>query len=89
MLHNLRIAIDEEFGTQIACAKAADIHPVRLNRICCGWVEATRVERDRLAKLLGVDSAWLFSTATRVPRSASASAALHNTTAERTPTAVA
>lgn len=67
MLHNLRIAIEEKFGTQLACAKAAEIHPIRLNRICRGWVEPTQVEQDRLAAIIGVDSAWLFSKISRIP----------------------
>lgn len=67
MLHNLRIAISERFGTQLACAKAAGIHPVRLNRICLGWVEPTVIERERLAEAIATDAAWLFSTAWRIP----------------------
>lgn len=68
MLHNLRIAIEEEFGTQIACAKAIGLHPIRLNRICCGWIEPTPIERDRLASALAADPQWLFSRVLRIPR---------------------
>jgi hypothetical protein len=67
MLHNLQIAIKEKFRTQLACAKAADIHPVRLNRICRGWVAPTPIERDRLTRLLGVEAGWLFATLVRIP----------------------
>ena len=67
MRSNLRFAIKERFGSQLACAKACSIHGVRLNRICCGWVDPTPVERERLAVVLNADSSWLFAVVTHIP----------------------
>lgn len=69
MLHNLRLAIGERFGTQLTFAKAAKIHPVRLNKILNGWIEATPEERARLAALLDAEQSWLFTEGARIPRS--------------------
>jgi len=58
---NLVAAIQARFGSQIAFAHAVGLHPVRLNRLCRGWLEPTPVERDRIAKVMEVDPNWLFS----------------------------
>lgn len=68
MRHNLKAAIRMRFRTQLACARAVGIHAIRLNRICCGWVEPTLIERHRLAVALEADDAWLFSTAISIPQ---------------------
>jgi hypothetical protein len=70
MRHNLRTAIRIKFGTQLACGHSAGIHPIKLNRLCCGWAEPTSVERERLAVSLQADPDWLFSTHVRIPRPA-------------------
>lgn len=67
MRHNLRMVIDERFGTQISCARAVGIHYVRLNRICRGSVEPTETERKCLSVALSADPVWLFSGAMRIP----------------------
>jgi len=58
---NLIAAIETRFGSQIAFARAVGLHPVRLNRLCRGWLEPTRVERHRIAEALEADADWLFS----------------------------
>jgi len=63
---NLVATIEATFGSQIAFARAVGLHPVRLNRLCRGWLEPTCVERDRIAKALDADADWLFS-AFRIP----------------------
>jgi hypothetical protein len=63
---NLVAAIEARFGSQIAFARVVGLHPVRLNRLCRGWLEPTPIERDRIAEALGVDADWLFS-AFRLP----------------------
>ena len=75
MRHNLRVAIDTKFGTQLACARAVGLHPVRLNRLCRGWVDPTVIERERLTSVLGADPVWLFSTLTLIPKPAKTHAA--------------
>jgi len=74
MRHNLRTAIEIKFGTQLACAHSTGIHPIKLNRLCRGWIEPTPVERERLTAALDADPAWLFSTHTRIPKEAQESA---------------
>lgn len=69
MRHNLKAAIRMRFRTQLACARAVGLHPIRLNRLCCGWIDPTDVERERLADALKADSAWLFSTVMFIPAS--------------------
>jgi hypothetical protein len=61
---NLKSTVELLAGSQIAFAKAAGIHPIRLNRIVNGWIEPTPTERDRFAELLKVDAAWLFRIVT-------------------------
>ncbi len=68
MFYNLKIAIAEEYGSQLAFAVAAKIHPVRLNKIVNGWIEVMPAERARLAALLDADTAWLFANGARIPR---------------------
>ena len=63
MRKNLKIAIEERFRTQIAFAHAIKIHPVRVNRIVCGWVEPTKDERERISIALNADAEWLFASA--------------------------
>jgi len=58
---NLVAAIEARFGSQIAFARAIGLHPVKLNRLCRGWLEPTRVERDRIATALDIEPDWLFS----------------------------
>ena len=48
VLHNLRAAITECFGTQLRYAKAADIHAVKLNRVVNGWAQPTTEEHEGL-----------------------------------------
>lgn len=67
--HNLKLAIAVKFGTQLAFARAVGIHPIAINKICQGWKEPTAVERERIATALKADSAWLFSSVTRIPSS--------------------
>lgn len=61
MLHNLRTAILERFGTQLKAGAVARVHPVRLNRIVRGHVRATAEEKERLATALQAESNWLFA----------------------------
>ena len=65
--HNLKLAIAVKFGTQLAFARAVGIHPIAINKICQGWKEPTAVERERIVTALKADSAWLFSSVTRIP----------------------
>ena len=61
MRANLKAAIGLRFGSQLAFARAVGLHPVRVNRLCKGWVEPTLIERERISKLLAADSDWLFA----------------------------
>ena len=61
---NLKTTVELVAGSQLAFAKAAGIHHLRLNRIVNGWIEPTPVERDRFAELLKVDAVWLFQMVT-------------------------
>jgi len=61
---NLKMAIEVRAGSQLAFAKAAGIHPVRLNRIVKGWIEPSPAERARFVELLKVDATWLFRIVT-------------------------
>jgi hypothetical protein len=63
---NLVAVIKSRFGSQTAFARAVGMHPVRINRICNGWIEPTAVERYRIAEALRADPGWLFA-AFRVP----------------------
>lgn len=74
MRHNLRAAISAKFGTQTAFSVAVGIHAVRVNRLCTGRVEPTRVEKERIATTLGADPDWLFSSIFRIQTNASATA---------------
>jgi hypothetical protein len=67
MRMNLKAAIDVRFGSQIAFARAVSLHPVKINRLCNGWIEPTPIERVRIAATLKADAEWLFSTVTRIP----------------------
>ena len=67
MRMNLKTAIDVRFGSQIAFARAVGLHPVKINRLCNGWVEPTPVERGRIAAALNADPVWLFSSVARIP----------------------
>ena len=64
MRTNLKTTIEVRADSQVAFAKQAGIHPVRLNRIVNGWIAPSPVERDRFAELLNVDAAWLFRIVT-------------------------
>ncbi len=68
MLHNLRTAIAERFGSQLACAEAARIHPVKLNRFVNGWAQPTAEEKERLCVTLDAEVGWLFARVRVVPR---------------------
>jgi hypothetical protein len=61
MRANLKAAIDIRFGSQIAFARAVSLHPVRINRLCRGWIEPTPAEREKIAEALTVDADWLFA----------------------------
>lgn len=61
MRANLKAAIDVRFGTQLAFAREVGLHPVRVNRLCRGWIEPTAVERQRIAEVLRADADWLFA----------------------------
>jgi hypothetical protein len=61
MRANLKAAIDVRFGSQLAFAREVGLHSVRVNRLCCGWVEPTPMERERIAEALRADSDWLFA----------------------------
>jgi hypothetical protein len=63
---NLRASIELLFGTQQNFARSIGCHPVRLNRLCCGWVEPTSEERSAIADHLLADPSWLF-TEFRIP----------------------
>jgi len=65
---NLKIAIAEQFGSQLAFAAAVKIHAVRLNRILNGWLDPTPEERARITALLNAEAAWLFAKGARIPR---------------------
>lgn len=62
MRRNLRTAIGVRFRTQIAFAHALKIHPVRMSRIVCGWIEPTKDERERISIRLNADAEWLFAS---------------------------
>jgi hypothetical protein len=59
---NLVATIQARFGSQLALARAVGLHPVRINRLCKGWLEPTQVERHE------ADADWLFS-GFRIPTS--------------------
>ena len=61
MKMNLAATIKARFGSQIAFARAVGLHPVRINRLCKGWIEPTRTERERIAEALETDADWLFA----------------------------
>lgn len=61
MRANLNASIDLRFGSQIAFARAVAMHPVRINRLCKGWVKPTQTERKKIADALGVNADWLFA----------------------------
>jgi hypothetical protein len=71
MRANLKAVIEVRFGSQLAFAQAVGLHPVRVNRICKGWVEPTCGEREKIANLLAADSDWLFAVF-RIPARKSA-----------------
>lgn len=64
MRANLAAAIDVRFGSQLAFARAVGLHPVRVNRLCRGWVEPTAAERTRIAETLHADVDWVFALLT-------------------------
>ena len=66
MRANLKAAIELRFGSQIAVARAVLLHPLKVNRICRGWIEPTQAERARIATALCADEAWLFAVL-RIP----------------------
>lgn len=72
MLHNLRTAILENFGSQLECARAARIRACRLNRLVNGWACPTVEERERLSVALDAEATWLFSRVRVPPRAVSA-----------------
>ncbi len=61
MRANLKAAIDVRFGSQLAFARAVGLHPVRVNRLCRGWIEPTPIERERISEALRADADWLFA----------------------------
>ena len=61
MRANLKSAIEVRFGSQIAFAREVGLHPVRVNRICGGWVEPTPEERAKMTEALNADTDWLFT----------------------------
>jgi hypothetical protein len=63
---NLKAAIEIRFGSQIAFARAANLHSVKVSRLCRGWIEPTPLERERIAETLGTDADWLFAVV-RIP----------------------
>lgn len=66
MRANLKATIEARFGTQLAFAREVDAHPVRVNRLCRGWIEPTPAERQRFAEALQADPSWLFASL-RIP----------------------
>jgi len=74
MRMNLKAAIEVRFGSQLAFARAVGLHPVKINRLCGGWIEPTPTERERIADALGADATWLFSTVMRIPSPTTANA---------------
>lgn len=66
MRANLKAAIEVRFGSQIAFARAAGLHSVKVSRLCRGWVEPTEFERTRITETLQADPDWLFSVV-RIP----------------------
>jgi hypothetical protein len=62
MRTNLKLAIGERFRTQVAFARAVDIHPVRISQIVCGWTQPKTDERERMSIALNADAEWLFAT---------------------------
>jgi hypothetical protein len=63
---NLKAAIEVRFGSQIAFARAAGLHSVKVSRLCRGWIEPTPVERERISETLRADADWLFAVV-RIP----------------------
>lgn len=61
MRANLKAAIDVRFGSQLAFARAVGLHPIRVNRLCRGWIEPTPLEREHIAEVLRADPDWLFA----------------------------
>lgn len=66
MRANLKAAIEMRFGSQMAFARASGLHPVKISRLCRGWVEPTDLERVRISETLRADAEWLF-TVLRIP----------------------
>jgi len=61
MRANLKAAIEARFGSQIAFAREVRLHPIKINRLCRGWIEPTALERARIAEALQADADWLFA----------------------------
>lgn len=61
MRANLEAAIKVRFGSQIAFAREVRLHPIKINRICRGWIEPTPLERARITEALQADADWLFA----------------------------
>jgi hypothetical protein len=63
---NLKTAIAVRFGSQLAFARAAGLHSVKVNRLCRGWIEPTPLEREQISEALRADADWLFAEV-RIP----------------------
>ncbi len=66
MRANLKAAIEIRFGSQMAFARAAGLHAVKVSRLCRGWIEPTPLERERISETLRADADWLFAVV-RIP----------------------
>lgn len=63
---NLKAAIEDRFGSQIAFARETGFNSVKVSRFCRGWIEPTPDERERIADALRADVDWLFAVV-RIP----------------------
>jgi hypothetical protein len=61
MRANLKATIEARFGSQIAFAREVHLHPIKINRLCRGWIEPTALERARITEALQTDPDWLFT----------------------------
>jgi transcriptional regulator with XRE-family HTH domain len=67
MLVNFKTALAVRGTRQVELALELKISPTVLSEIVNGRRSASASLRARLAEMLGVDEAWLFSSFTRIP----------------------
>ncbi len=67
MLANLKAAIEIRWGSQVDFATDNDFDPTHVSQIVRERRKPTPAERERMAKALNADAAWLFRPTRRIP----------------------